>query len=80
MRYEEEISETSGINCLSIELAKITERIPIARIKFATGPASITQALCHLGLLSKVLALCSRVKFLMNSESSSLTFSVWKAT
>ena len=49
----------------------------IARMKLATGPANMTQALCHLGLLSKVFAFCSGVMPSSNSESSSEAFSAF---
>ena len=78
MKCSEVIAATSGINWRSREFAKITENIPIASKKFAKGPASITNALCHLGLLSKVFSFCFAVMFCSNSEfsSSSTDFSV----
>ena len=76
MRNVDEILDTSGMNCRSTELAKIKERIPIASKKLAVGPASITSALCHVGLLSKVLTFCSGVKGCIKSNSCSAAFSV----
>ena len=52
----------------------------IAKIKFATGPASIISARCHLGLDSKVFASCSLLNPSKIDSSSAIALSDNMAT
>ena len=49
-------------------------KITTAKMKFASGPANITSALCHFGLVSNKLSNCSLVNFDLSSGSISKAF------
>ena len=52
----------------------INVKIITAKIKLAKGPANITAALCHLGLVSNKLSSCSSVNCFLISGSASKAF------
>ena len=60
---------------MNVEKKKdINVKIITAKIKLAKGPANITAALCHLGLVSNKLSSCSSVNCFLISGSASKAF------